>query len=256
MKDTANMYENDPTVNLDSPSTTEAQETTSLQEAGNPPDTVEDCWNLIGSFGDGSCMELAEAILCRNCRLFSTAGRNLLEREPPEGYVEDWTELLGRRKAFQGATTTGAIIFRLGLEWLALPAGVFKQVAQIRTIHSLPHRSGPILKGLANVLGALRLCISLHDLLGVEKATDSDQRPERKTYARLAVIEKEGDCWVFPVDEVYGMYRLHPDELQSVPVTVARSAVSYTKGLFHCGDKIVGFLDDTLLFYSLKRRIL
>jgi len=242
MKDSVTMDEDNPT--------------TDLQDDAKSPEAPEDCWNLRGSLGDGSCPELAKAILCLNCAVYSTAGRSLFERKPPEGYVEEWTEQLSRQKDSRGSAKTAVIIFRLGSEWLALPASVFKQVAPLRSIHSLPHRSGQVLKGLANVLGALRLCISLHDLLGVEKSANSGHRSVGKTYERLAMIEKEGNCWVFPVDEVYGMHRFHLDELQNVPVTVARSAVSYTKGLFSCAEMIVGFLDDELLFYSLKRSIL
>ena len=256
MKDQAKMEEDAPSTGLNAPSLPDDPESALLHDglesdAGSPT-----CWNLTGSFGDGSCPELAEVIRCLNCPVYSTAGRHLFERKPPEGYIEEWTEQLSMQQDSRGAAKTAVIIFRLGSEWLALPASVFKQVAPMRSIHSLPHRGSPVLLGLTNVLGALRLCISLHDLLGVEKPLDSAKSVFKKSYKRLAVIEKESGCWVFPVDEVYGMHRFHADILQNVPVTVARSAVSYTKGLFPCAEMIVGLLDDELLFYSLKRSIL
>lgn len=220
-------------------------------------DFAPDCWNISGSFGDSSCPKLSGAILCRNCSVYSNAGRDLLERKPPEGYIAEWTELLLEQKDKRAATKAAVIIFRLGSEWLALPAQVFRELAPMRPVHFIPHRSGPILKGLANVLGTLRLCVSLHDLLGIEKIERPAGRRSGgpRTYERLAVVEKAGECWVFPVDEVYGMYRFDSDELQSVPVTVSRSAVSYTKGLFSCEERSVGLLDEELLFYSLKRSI-
>jgi chemotaxis-related protein WspD len=256
MKDRGFMDANKPTNDLAFPTIADAPQTGLPKNITEAVEECEDCWKLKGSLGDGSCPKLIKEIHCMNCQVYSDAGRRLFEREPPEGYVAEWTEQLSRQKDFRGAAKTAVIIFRLGSEWLSLPSTVFKQIAPIRSMHTLPHRSGPVLMGLTNVLGALRLCVSLHELLGVEKAPCSGQRSVRKTYERLAVLEKEGDCWVFPLDEVYGMHRFHSDELQNVPVTVARSAVSYTKGLFRCEEMIVGLLDDDLLFYSLKRSIL
>lgn len=219
-------------------------------------DQMDDCWNRMGNAGDGSCPELPQVVLCRNCPVYYNTGRTLFEREAPEEYVAEWTELLSRHKAAKISGKTAAIVFRLGVEWLSLPTRVFKEVAPMRPVHSLPHRSGHILKGLVNIDGALRLCVSMHNLLGIEESREVDRRKGRKVYERLVVIEKSGEFWVFPVDEVHGMHRFDQDELQNVPITVARSGSSYTKGLFPCEDMTVAYLDDELLFYSLKRSVL
>jgi hypothetical protein len=58
------------------------------------------------------------------------------------------------------------MIFRLGTEWLALPASVFQEVAELGAIHSLPHRRSGLVVGLTNVRGGeLLICFSLTKLL-------------------------------------------------------------------------------------------
>lgn len=113
-----------------------------------------DCWNQIGVAGDGTCPELERVVHCRNCPVYSASGRHLLEREPPEDYLREWTQALAEEKGEdKAADTLSVLIFRLGQEWLALPTHVCQEVAEMRPIHILPHRSGPVLLGLANIRG-------------------------------------------------------------------------------------------------------
>lgn len=212
----------------------------------------------MGNAGDGSCPELQHVIRCENCPVYAKAGHQLLDREPSSDYSSQWSDLQPRERDQETTANTASIVFRLGQEWLALPAAVFKEIAPVRTIHTLPHRSGKILKGLVNVHGALRLCLSLHDLLGIDATLDSSSpgRPSvRRGYERMAVVEREGQVWVFSVDEILGVHRLNLDQLQNVPATVARSSGSYTRGLLQMDGKAIGYLDEELLFYSFKRSI-
>ncbi len=215
---------------------------------------LNDCWNKIGVHGDGSCPELERYVHCRNCPVYSASAAKLLDANLPAGHLDEWT---GHFSAKQQAGETGTetvVIFRIGAEWLALPTAVFQEVATLRAVHSLPHRRGGIVLGLANVRGTLLVCVSLGDLLGLEK-TAAKKDKAHVLPRRLLVISREGSRLVFPVDEVHGIHRGRVREMKEAPATVAKAAATYTKSVLAWRDKAVGCLDDQLLFYTLNRSL-
>ena len=78
--------------------------------------------------------------------------------------------------------------------------------------------------------------------------------PEKEK-KRLMVAAKDGEQWVFPVNEIYGIHHFNPGLLQNVPVTIAKSKSTFTEGIFKWDEKHVALLDDELLFYTLKRSL-
>lgn len=193
-------------------------------------------------------------IHCRNCPVYFAAGRSLLDRRPPEGYLEDWSEFLAQDKETGITGTESVVIFRIGEEWLALPTRYFHEVTDALTIHSLPHRRNKVLLGLVNVRGELQLCVSLTGMLGLEEAEKSGSG-EGPRNTRMAVIGREEHRWVFPVEEVVGVHRFDPGSLRNTPVTVSKASAPYTKGMIDCGSKGVGLLDEELLFFALGRSL-
>ncbi len=227
-----------------------------MREDPHLQENSKECWNRIGDWGDATCVELETAIHCHNCPVYAAAGRSLLDREAPEGYLSEWTRVLAREDEVGNLDALSVLVFRLQKEWLALSTRLFKELLEERVVCHLPHRSNDVFMGLVNVQGEMRLCISLSDFLGLEKEDHSAQKMSHIVYRRMAVVEREGDCWVFPVDEVHGIHRFHPDELLDVPVTISKAAATYTKGIVRWQDRSIGCLDDELLFNSLQRRIL
>ena len=229
----------------------------------NSPDTslpfaragLTDCWNKIGVRGDGSCPELERHVHCRNCPVYSASAAKLLDADLPPGHLDEWTGHFSSEQPVAEAGTHSVVIFRLGAEWLALPTTVFKEVASLRAIHSLPHRRTGTVLGLANVRGVLLVCVSLGEVLGLEKAAETKQEKARALHRRLLVISREGSRLVFPVDEIHGIHRCPPSELKEVPATVAKATATYTKAVFAWEKKTVGCLDDQLLFYTLNRSL-
>ncbi|MGL5063836.1 MAG: chemotaxis protein CheW [Microcoleus sp.] len=221
---------------------------------------ADDCWNLIGVAGDRTCPQLKTFIHCRNCPVYSDAGRSLLEQELPAGYLDEWTDLLrsnqGENNTVTAADTLSVGIFRLSSEWLALPAQLFKEVTQISVTHTLPHRSNNIFIGLVNIRGEIQLCISLKALLGLETADAGRQNISPVVYERMVVVEREGSQWVFGVDEIYGIHRILPDRIGNVPATVSKVPETYTKGIINWQGQSVCYLDDDLLFYTLNKKVL
>ncbi len=214
---------------------------------------VNDCWNKIGANGDGTCRELEKFIHCRNCPVYSSAGTRLLDRDLPANYRREWTELFSRRKTIAALGKVSVVIFRIDTEWLALPIPVFQEVVERRTIHCLPHRRQGIVLGLTNIRGELLICVSVGRLLGLEREIKKEK--PRTIYDRLMVVQWNSSRLVFPVDEVHGIHRYHPDELKEIPATLAKNAVNYSRGILSWLSKSVGCLDEELLFYTLNRSL-
>lgn len=212
---------------------------------------INDCWNKIGVRGDGSCPELKRYVHCRNCPVHASAAALLLDGLLPPGYQSEWTRHIAEPKQGEQAGTHSIVIFRIGVEWLALPTAVLAEVAEQGRVHSLPHRLHGVVQGLTNVRGELLVCVSLSGVLGLDLA----QQSSRTAYKRLMVIRHEGDRLVFPVDEVFGIHHYHPDELREAPATVAKAAAAYIKAMLPWQDKAVGCLDEQLLFYKLNRSL-
>jgi len=221
-----------------------------------PENEINDCWNRIGIRGDGSCPELKKVILCYNCEIYSQEGLKLFERQLSEDYLNQWTEHLSRKREIEATDLISVFIFRIGQEWLAIQTQLVKEVADLRVIHSIPHRSNLILMGLVNIHGKIQLCISLKNLLGLNEEENPRENGDRKIFKRMIVLEWEGDNWAFPVDEVRDIYHFQPNKLRNVPETVAKTSISFTKGIIEYQGNNAGYLDHELVFSSLKRRIL
>jgi chemotaxis-related protein WspD len=214
------------------------------------------CWKRIGVWGNEEprCEKLEAVIHCRNCQVFTQAGRNLLERALPDAYKDDWGTILLKKKGKEAAGTIAVVVFRVETEWMALSAGLFAEIIDDVSIHTLPHRKTPILLGLVNVHGEIQLCVSLKHLMNLE-AEPAPKRGAEKAKKRLMVVSKDGEQWVFPVNEIHGIHHFNPGVLENVPVTIAKCKSTFTKGIFEWGEKHVAFLDDELLFYNLKRSL-
>ncbi|MFO0805388.1 MAG: chemotaxis protein CheW [Gemmataceae bacterium] len=209
----------------------------------------ESCWHRIGVWGDRTCPELKAVTHCQNCPVFSNAGRRFLDSQPPDEYAAEWAAQLAEPEADAATGLLGALVFRIGSEWLALPVGVLAEVTHDRKPHRIPHRGG-LLAGLVNIRGELHLCVRLDLLLGTEPPADSLQnRP------RLIAIRKDGEGWVFSADEVDQVRRLPAADLVPAPPTLARSSSRVTRGVFHRDGRAIGLLDEERLFATLRERV-
>ena len=174
----------------------------------------------------------------------------LLQRAPADGYLTEWTELLKREKSSaRTLPESSVVIFRLFEEWLAINTSFFVEVASLRKIHRIPHSDHSVVLGLVNLRGQLKLTIALHHLLQVNTASKGDE----KGHKRLIALRKDEDQWIFPVNEVYGIHHFDANQLQNVPITVAKSSSNYLKGMIPWNDRSVGLIDEELLFSSLGR---
>jgi len=213
---------------------------------------VDDCWNRIGIQGDASCPQLRTYVHCRNCPVYSTAAMTLLEAELPPDYRTLWTAHVARAAPRSDAGLASVVVFRLRNEWLALPTRLLDEIAAMRPIHSLPHRRGGIVLGLANVRGELRACVSLARLLGLDDTAAEGVAADTQ---RLLVARQRREPVAFPVDEVHGIHRFQPHELQDQPATIALAAASYTQAVLPWRQSFVGLLDAQALFRTIDRSL-
>jgi chemotaxis-related protein WspD len=218
----------------------------------------EACWTRIGFEGDRSCPMLPEAGHCRNCPEFSVTGQQLLEREATPDYLAEWTSRMAEVDTATAAETRSLLIFRIGGEWLAIDARCVVEVVEPHRIHSVPHRTDRLLLGLANIRGELQLCVSLHELLGVDRSdataphSSASGSPSRE---RLIVVEHEQNRWAFPVDEVESVEHISADAMTNLPHTVERSPRFCSQAVFSYHDKRVGLLSESRLFQALQRTV-
>ena len=216
--------------------------------------TIDDCWNRIGVRGDRSCVELQRHLHCRNCPTYSAAARALLDIPLPRGYTDAWTHHFAQASAQMEDSAHSVLIFRVGAEWLALPTVLCVEVADTRTVHTLPHRRNGAVLGITNVRGELLVCLSLAAILGVD-AGSAPERAGRIGQQRLLVLRSGTTGFVFVVSEVHGVHRHGAAEQMQVPATLGRAQATYTKAILPWRDTTVGMLDEQLLLHTVDRSL-
>lgn len=222
----------------------------------NPVIKVDNCWSKIGVWGTQTprCDRLEKVTHCRNCDVYSTAGRGLLEREPPLDYVDDWTALLAKSSQATLTKTQSILAFRIGDEFVAIPVGLVKEIVEMGRMHRIPHKCNNVIKGLVSIRGELKLCVSLGGLLGIKKGELSYFDQHRISYSeRLIVIVNGSDEFVFPVSEVIGIRRVDPGTMQGTPSTISNSMLSNIAGIYKIDGRNIGMLDERKLFEGLGR---
>lgn len=217
------------------------------------------CWNRIGVWGDEvpRCPVLEEVVHCQNCEVFEKAGRALLFRPAPEGYLDVFRAALAAPppERVDGGTVE-SIVFRLGPEWLALPVSCLREITEPRPVRTLPNRSGAILRGLVNIRGELQMAIALEALLGITRGRNEADESGRLVYPRMLVVEIETERWVFEVDEVPGSRPIANRDIHPAPATVARASDAYSRGIAELDGNLVGMLEADLLLSAIRRKVL
>ncbi len=183
----------------------------------------------------------------------SSADR-LLRRRASTEYLAEWEAFVGKAKEEPAtAHICGTVIFRIARDYLAIPTAVVGQVADLKPIHRIPHQRGKTVQGIVNINGQLRLFVSMMNLLEIGTEHQLFESGQKRS---MMVIEKDSEVWAFAVTEVCGIHYCDLRELHNVPVNVAKSTANYFKGVFYWNDHNVGFLDDELLFFSLRKCLL
>ncbi|NIE74449.1 chemotaxis protein CheW [Pantoea sp. Tr-811] len=204
---------------------------------------IDDCWNRIGVHGNKQCPLLERHIHCRNCEVQAAAATRLLDRY---ALVED--DQAPAPAPEQTASGRSLLLFRLGEEWLALATACLAEIAPLQPVHSLPHQRSRVLQGVANVRGALVPCLSLGDLLGVERLPE--QARSGRAMPRMLILAAAGGPVVMAVDEIDGIHRLAPERLGA-----AEEAAPFTAAVLQWRGRSVRVLDDHYLLSAVQRSL-
>lgn len=218
---------------------------------------INDCWNKIGIWGKQlpRCEKLVEHVHCRNCHVYTDAGRKVLERGLTKEYEKDWASVYSQDKQEYINEQESLTIFRIGDELLALPTECIVSVNDVGNIHSIPHQVSPILRGLINLHGELKICISLGCLLELKQAVKEVEVMHR-VYNRLIEISNNNQHFVFFVNEVLGIHDITDKELKDAPATISQSQGTFTKALIKWHDQDVAYLDIELIYYNLDKKLI
>jgi len=223
---------------------------------------IDDCWNKIGVWSrtGASCPRLTEMIHCRNCEVYSAAGRLLLQREIPQGAALEWAERYAEPVKYTLKHGISITLFRIGMEWLAIPTKAIKSIGDPAAIRRIPHRSHPALRGMANLAGDTELVVSLEALLGIEaageEATDQQNARQRgRPIVRMMRVIGDSGPFAFEVAEVSGTHRYEEGKLDPVPSTLEKALLHYVSGTLAVDGKRVGVLDMGLVAYRVEQTL-
>jgi len=216
-------------------------------------DTLIDCWNKIGVWGDQTprCERLQKLIHCHNCSVYSQAGSRLLNRQAEADYLAEWQKNLSLPRHEIQVHLKSALVFRMGDEWFALGSRFVKEIIHCDKHHSLPHRKNHVLRGLVNVRGELLLNISLGYLFKVTKSESSS----KYTKERYIVIDDGEENFAFPVTEVREIIHYDDNDLQPTPSTLRKDTSCFVRGIVQHNNVDIGILDSDLVFTALHKNI-
>jgi len=209
---------------------------------------IDDCWNTIGVWRKNAdkCEKLNEVTHCYNCEVYSNAGRILLDRESPEGYADEWADILAEQKNDKTHELQSAVVFRLGAEWLALPVSLINEITLLKDIYDIPHNKNNAIRGMVNIRGELIICMSLGNLLGVEKP-EEDLIDEEHSINRLIMIREKTGHVVFPVSEIDGIIHYAREKLATAPDTLRNTGLNFIEGMTSSNGRNIGCINHSAL---------
>ncbi|MGH8081696.1 MAG: chemotaxis protein CheW [Lysobacter sp.] len=187
----------------------------------------------------------------------NSAVARLLSREPAAEELQLASRHIAARSEDLRALSATAFVFRLGNEWLGLPAAMVDEVIEPRPIHSLPHRREGLVRGLVNVRGQLTVCVALESLLQLDASAGGERSGAQRQLLskRLVVLSAHEQRLAFESDEVHGSHRYDPAGVGNVPGTVALSGSVFSTGVVAVGARHAGLLDGDLVLSAINRRL-
>lgn len=139
---------------------------------------------------------------------------------------------------------------RLG-ELFSLPAVSVLRAFPPLPVHRVPHRPGPVFRGVASERGELRLVGSLEALLELAPSSVPID-PSRR---RMLLLDSESESWLFEVDAVLGVRRSNREEWIAPPATVAHRRGRLTLHLVPAGPRRAALLDPTRVAAAFRESI-
>ena len=170
-------------------------------------------------------------------------------------YRDEWADHFGQKKAGVDLSTQSVLAFRVARESFAIQMKALQEVGYLKVLRPIPHRRQGVVKGVVNVRGQLVICVSLLHALELEPLPEGSQSSAHLGQRRLLITDHAGDRFAFPVDEIHGILRLRPGELQDLPATVGHNPSRCVSGVLAWQGKSIGLLEEARLFELLNRTL-
>ncbi|NOY66756.1 MAG: hypothetical protein GXP13_05025 [Gammaproteobacteria bacterium] len=211
----------------------------------NKNNIINDCWNKIGVWRSdkNECPKLKDVIHCRNCDIYIESGLSFLNRDLPEDYCSNNTEIYKQEADEDTGEALSVIIFRSQQNWFALKTSLFIEINNDKIIHSIPHNKNTFITGLVNIRGELELCISLDALIS-NSSTQTDESTNKK---KLIIIKLDSGKYALKLDEILGVYRINNNHIQDAASIITGDSNHLVASSFDHKDKHVGLIDHELL---------
>lgn len=156
--------------------------------------------------------------------------KSLLSRPLPDAELDENTRAIAAVPPGEVRERATLLVFARCGERLAFDTRFACRVVPVRTVRRIPHRSGEVLAGFANVGGELLLVARIERMLGLSgEPVDGPAR-------RLVTVGIEGQRWAFEVDRVEGVRRFDEAAFLPPPTTVSRAVDGCTIALVPDGD--------------------
>jgi chemotaxis-related protein WspD len=176
--------------------------------------------------------------------------RSLLARPLPEAELDENTHAVAAASPAEVRATATLLVFALCGETLAFDTRFAARVVPVSAVRRIPHRSGEVLAGIANVGGELLPIARLERMLGL--AGEPVDGPDR----RMVTVGGEGRRWAFAVDRVHGVHRRDESTFLPPPTTVTRAVDGCTIALVPEPDgRRIALLDAGRLASGLERSL-
>ena len=216
--------------------------------------SVDNCWNTRGVWSnvDDKCERLVEYIHCRNCPVFSSEGKRVLDRQAPVGYLKGWRKALAINKKDQAVDSQSVLVFRVSDEWLAFPAGCLHEIAEKRSIHRIPRNINTDIAGVVNIGGEVRVCYSLQSILGIKESREAENNNKSVATGRFIVALLAGQYYVFFADQISELSLYNSDEVMPVPATLKYKGKNFISGVIRHNKNNVAVLDADMFQRNLE----
>ncbi len=160
--------------------------------------------------------------LAASCEADLLRMRTLLDRPLPAEELEINTALVAAPGEAKSGRMRSVLVFAIGNELLALEADAMHRVVPVSVVRRVPHRSGVVFAGIANVAGELTPIARLEAALGITAG---------KEQSHFVVIGAVSARWGFAADRVDGVRRIDESRVVAAPTTVRHAADGCTKYL-------------------------
>jgi len=176
----------------------------------------QDCWRRIGIWGNEStrCEKLKFVKHCRNCEVFEQTARVAqTERRKNSKNKELSIEELIEKESIAG--NLSVMPFRIGNKCFSVPSSAVLTISDQVAIHSIPHNTNPVIRGLVAINHEVYTFVSLTKLLNLgPRKLNANVKKLHSLFKRTLVVDLVGRTIVFYVDEVYPIYRYFEKNVQ------------------------------------------